>query len=251
MPALRTPDDRFEASRLPVRASATSRTCAGSRAAPPLPRRGDGRAPVFLCLHGEPTWSYLYRRMIPAFCAAGHRAVAPDFPGFGPLRQAGGRGDLHLRLPPAVPDRLGCSSSACAASPGGAGLGRPARPHPAHGDAGAVRALLVMNTPPSAPATWRSATVPRWREHVRTHPDLAAASSCSGPAAPHARRGRRLRRPLPDARFKAGVRRFPELVPDRLDASGRHRPQGPRLAADELARRDLHGVGARTRARPP
>jgi pimeloyl-ACP methyl ester carboxylesterase len=38
---------------------------------------------VFLCLHGEPTWSYLYRRMIPVFIAAGHRAVAPDFFGFG------------------------------------------------------------------------------------------------------------------------------------------------------------------------
>ncbi len=33
---------------------------------------------VFLCLHGEPTWSYLYRKMIPVFSAAGHRSVAPD-----------------------------------------------------------------------------------------------------------------------------------------------------------------------------
>ena len=38
---------------------------------------------VFLCLHGEPTWSYLYRKMIPVFTAAGHRAVAPDLFGFG------------------------------------------------------------------------------------------------------------------------------------------------------------------------
>ena len=38
---------------------------------------------VFLCLHGEPTWSYLYRKMIPVFSAAGHRSVAPDFIGFG------------------------------------------------------------------------------------------------------------------------------------------------------------------------
>ena len=38
---------------------------------------------VFLCLHGQPTWSYLYRRMIPVFTAAGHRVVAPDLPGFG------------------------------------------------------------------------------------------------------------------------------------------------------------------------
>src|SRR5438046_8210403 len=44
---------------------------------------GPADAPVFLCLHGQPTWSYLYRRMLPLFVAAGHRVVAPDFFGFG------------------------------------------------------------------------------------------------------------------------------------------------------------------------
>ena len=39
--------------------------------------------PTFLCLHGEPTWSYLYRKMIPRFVASGARVVAPDFVGFG------------------------------------------------------------------------------------------------------------------------------------------------------------------------
>jgi hypothetical protein len=38
---------------------------------------------TFLCLHGQPTWSYLYRRMIPVFVGAGNRVVAPDFFGFG------------------------------------------------------------------------------------------------------------------------------------------------------------------------
>src|SRR5690242_19143718 len=38
---------------------------------------------VLLCLHGEPTWSYLYRKMIPPFVAAGYRVIAPDFVGFG------------------------------------------------------------------------------------------------------------------------------------------------------------------------
>src|ERR1700686_4762408 len=38
---------------------------------------------VFLCLHGEPTWSYLYRKMIPLFAGAGYRVVAMDFFGFG------------------------------------------------------------------------------------------------------------------------------------------------------------------------
>ena len=38
---------------------------------------------VFLCLHGEPTWGYLYRKMMPVFLEAGHRVVVPDFFGFG------------------------------------------------------------------------------------------------------------------------------------------------------------------------
>ena len=43
---------------------------------------GDGAAPVLL-MHGEPSWSYLYRKMIPLLAAKGHRAVAPDLIGFG------------------------------------------------------------------------------------------------------------------------------------------------------------------------
>ena len=38
---------------------------------------------VWLCLHGQPTWSFLYRKMIPVFAAAGDRVIAPDLFGFG------------------------------------------------------------------------------------------------------------------------------------------------------------------------
>ncbi len=44
---------------------------------------GPADAPVVLLLHGEPSWSYLYRKMIPILTAAGLRAVAPDLVGFG------------------------------------------------------------------------------------------------------------------------------------------------------------------------
>jgi haloalkane dehalogenase len=44
---------------------------------------GPHDAPVFLLLHGEPTWSYMYRNWIPKLTAAGYRCVAPDHPGFG------------------------------------------------------------------------------------------------------------------------------------------------------------------------
>jgi haloalkane dehalogenase len=40
-------------------------------------------ATTVLCMHGEPSWSYLYRKMIPIFVTAGHRVVAPDLIGFG------------------------------------------------------------------------------------------------------------------------------------------------------------------------
>ncbi len=44
---------------------------------------GPKDAPVMLLLHGEPTWSYLYRKMIPPLAAAGYRCIAPDHIGFG------------------------------------------------------------------------------------------------------------------------------------------------------------------------
>ncbi len=44
---------------------------------------GPKDAPVALLLHGEPTWSYLYRKMIPPLLAAGYWCVAPDRVGFG------------------------------------------------------------------------------------------------------------------------------------------------------------------------
>ena len=44
---------------------------------------GSADAPVVLLMHGEPSWSYLYRKMIPTLLAAGLRVVAPDLVGFG------------------------------------------------------------------------------------------------------------------------------------------------------------------------
>lgn len=44
---------------------------------------GPKAAPVALLLHGQPTWSYLYRKMIPGLLAAGYRVIAPDHIGFG------------------------------------------------------------------------------------------------------------------------------------------------------------------------
>ena len=44
---------------------------------------GDRAAPIVLCLHGQPSWSYLYRKMVPLLTASGLRVIAPDLPGYG------------------------------------------------------------------------------------------------------------------------------------------------------------------------
>ncbi|GGY41779.1 haloalkane dehalogenase [Parvularcula lutaonensis] len=82
--ALRTPDERFE--NLPGFPYAPHYLknmpgYEGLRMA--YIDEGPKDAPVFLCLHGEPSWSYLYRKMIPVFLDAGARVVAPDLFGFG------------------------------------------------------------------------------------------------------------------------------------------------------------------------
>lgn len=54
---------------------------------------GSDGATTLLCLHGEPTWSFLYRKMIPHFARAGFRVVCPDLIGFGRSDKLSGRRD--------------------------------------------------------------------------------------------------------------------------------------------------------------
>jgi haloalkane dehalogenase len=56
---------------------------------------GPAEAAPVLLLHGEPSWCYLYRKMIPVLTAAGHRCVAPDFIGFGRSDKLSEPGDLR------------------------------------------------------------------------------------------------------------------------------------------------------------
>lgn len=80
MESLRTPESRFEALTdfpYPPR----YRDWEGLRLA--HIDVGPADAPVALLVHGEPTWSYLYRKMIPGLLTAGYRVIAPDHAGFG------------------------------------------------------------------------------------------------------------------------------------------------------------------------
>jgi haloalkane dehalogenase len=85
MQTLRTPDDRFTG--LPEFSYASSYSEVddqdGGRLRVAWIDEGPESADPVLMLHGEPSWSYLYRKMIPVLVAAGHRVVCPDLVGFG------------------------------------------------------------------------------------------------------------------------------------------------------------------------
>jgi haloalkane dehalogenase len=91
MNVLRTPDDRF--ANLPDYPFAPNYLDLGPGLRVHYVDEGPREAPPVLMLHGEPTWSYLYRHMIPPVAAAGLRVLAPDLIGFGKSDKPAARGD--------------------------------------------------------------------------------------------------------------------------------------------------------------
>ncbi|WP_108666768.1 haloalkane dehalogenase [Euzebya rosea] len=91
MELLTTPADRFDD--LPDWPYASQRVDVGHGAHMAFVDEGPRDAAPILLLHGEPTWSYLYRHMIPGLLEAGHRVVAPDLIGFGRSDKPADRAD--------------------------------------------------------------------------------------------------------------------------------------------------------------
>ena len=204
-------------------------------------------AETFLCLHGQPTWSYLYRKMIPVFTAAGHRAVAPDFYGFGrsdkPVDEAVYTFDFHRRAVLALVERLDLDRLTLVVQDWGGLIGltvpmaMPER----------VDRLLVMNTILATGDLPLSKGFLAWRAWCRENPDMDVAA-LMGRACPSLTPEERqaYAAPFPDARHKAGVRRFPELVPEHPDDPGAELSRQARLwLAREWTGRSFLAVGAR------
>ncbi len=167
-----------------------------------------------MCLHGEPTWAYLYRKMIPVFVAAGHRVVAPDFFGFGrsdkPVDDAVYTFGFHRGALMRFVTRLDLRGVTLVCQDWGGILGltlpmdMPGR----------FDRLIVMNTAIVTGDMPVSKGFLEWRDYVANTPGFDVARlmkrSCDGltdaEAAAYAA-------PFPDDRYKAGVRTFPALVP--------------------------------------
>ena len=58
---------------------------------------GPADGPIVLCMHGQPVWSYLYRKMIPLLVAEGMRVIAPDLPGYGKSDKPAAREDYSYQ----------------------------------------------------------------------------------------------------------------------------------------------------------
>ena len=176
---------------------------------------------TFLCLHGQPTWSYLYRRMIPIFVAAGHRVVAPDFLGFGrsdkPRDEALYTFNFHRDALLGLIEALNLRNIVLVVQDWGGliGLTLPMAAPPR------FLSLLVMNTALGTGDQPLSEGFLAWRAFSNRNPDLDIAGLMRR-ACPHLgeAEANAYAAPFPDASYKAGVRRFPNLVPDRPDAPG-------------------------------
>ena len=174
---------------------------------------------TFLCLHGEPTWSYLYRKMIPHFVARGARVIAPDLVGFGrsdkPQDEALYTFDFHRRfLLDFIQQRELKRITLVVQDWGGLlGLTLPMEIP--------VEGLFIMNTGLATGDVPLSEGFVAWRAFVAKNPDLACGKLLAR-ACPHisADEAAAYDAPFPNAASKAGVRRFPQIVPEKPDDPG-------------------------------
>lgn len=173
-----------------------------------------------LCLHGQPTWCYLYRKMIPVFTGTGHRVVAPDFIGFGrsdkPVDDAVYTFSFHRGMLLRFVEALDLRRVTLVVQDWGGLLGLtlpmefPDR----------IDRLIVMNTglgigrsPGPGFDTWKAFVAAQPDFEIGTLMKRAVAGLTDAEAVAYDA-------PFPDPRYRAGVRRFPALVPVTPDMEG-------------------------------
>jgi haloalkane dehalogenase len=229
----------------------------------------EGAGEVILCLHGQPSWSYLYRKMIPLLVSAGYRVVAPDFIGFGKSDKPGARSDYsyanHVAWLKALLDGLDLTNITLFCQDWGGLIGlRTAAENPQR-----FARIVAANTGlPDAQGVEDEqigAISARMREHYQSiavpadPPAMGMAMaaddtgmgflhwvkfcaesdgfvigdvlnmSCGGSLS--AEEQRAYNAPFPDEAYKAGARQFPSLVPIM--------PDNPAIPANRAAWRVL------------
>lgn len=212
MHLLRTPDERF-ASLPDFPFTPRYVDVGGPRMA--WVEAGPSDGPVVLCLHGEPSWSFLYRKMLPVFAKAGLRAVAPDLIGFGRSDKPSQREDYtyqrHLDWLRAFIESQALTgiTLVCQDWGGLLGLRLATELEPRFARIVASNTFLPTGDQPMPKAFFR------WREFSQTTPSFDVGAivmkGCQKPMPPEVVAA--YDAPFPDDTFKAGARQFPMLVP--------------------------------------
>jgi len=176
-------------------------------------------API-VCFHGEPSWAYLYRKMLPPLVAAGHRVICPDLAGFGrsdkPTDRAWYSYDCHLEQVAGVLEPLGLTGATVVVQDWGGPIGlRWAVENPDR-----VDRLVIMNT---GLFTGRvSKGFLAWRDFAERNPDLPVGFVVQGATATELPEDvvAAYEAPFPTPESKAGAAQFPLLVPIEEGAPG-------------------------------
>jgi haloalkane dehalogenase len=191
---------------------------------------GPSDGEVVLLMHGEPSWSYLYRKMVPAFVAAGHRVIAPDLVGFGRSDKPAARSDYtyarHVEwMRAALLDRLDLRAVTLVCQDWGGLIGlRLVGEHPDR-FARVVAANTFLPTGDHNPGDAFLA----WQKFSQEVPEFPVGRIVGGGCVSELTDDvvAAYDAPFPDDSYKEGARQFPLLVPTS--------PDDPAAAANRAA----------------
>jgi haloalkane dehalogenase len=193
----------------------------------------EGGGDPVVCFHGEPTWAYLYRKMLPVLTGAGMRVVCPDFPGFGrsdkPTDRRWYTYERHVEYVSGVLGALDLHGATVVVQDWGGPIGL----RWAVENAARVARLVILNT---GLFTGRvSKGFMAWRDFAERNPDLPVGFVLQGATATELPQDvvAAYEAPFPTPESKAGAAQFPLLVPISDDQPG---AAEMRAVADELSR---------------
>jgi haloalkane dehalogenase len=216
MDVLRTPDERF--ADLPGYPFAPHYVEVGGLRMHYLDE-GPADAPVVLLLHGEPSWSYLYRTMIPVLVEAGLRAVAIDLVGFGrsdkPTRREDYTYQAHVDWTWGAVEAIGLTDMTLVCQDWGGLIGlRLVGEHPER----FARVVAANTTLPTGDQHPGEAFL-AWQQFSQQTPDFPVGRIVGGGCVttPPPEVIAAYDAPFPDDTYKAGARQFPLLVPTSPD----------------------------------
>lgn len=181
---------------------------------------GPATAAPLVCFHGEPSWAFLYRKMLAVLVAGGHRVICPDYAGFGRSDKPTERGwytyDRHVELVSRVLDTLDLRGATAVVQDWGGPIGL--RWAVEHDDR--VDRLVILNTGIFSGRV--SEGFLRWRDFAVRNPDLPVGfiiqSATTTELTPEVIAA--YEAPFPTPESKAGAAQFPLLVPTDEHAAG-------------------------------